>query len=50
MLEHLKGKLSKTKLPDYIYAFESLPFLANGKIDVVGLKKTVLEKIKEETK
>ena len=39
MLEHLKGKLSKSKLPDYLYA-----------LDVVGLKKSIIERIKEERK
>lgn len=47
-LSHVATKLAKIKVPDHVYVFEEFPTLANGKTDLINLKKMIIAKIKEE--
>jgi fatty-acyl-CoA synthase len=47
-LAHVATKLAKIKVPDHVYVFEEFPTLANGKTDLINLKKMIIAKIKEE--
>ena len=42
----LSKKLAKYKIPSYFVVYNDFPMLGTGKIDVVSLKKDVLEKLK----
>ena len=48
LLNHLQSKLAKIKIPDHVIVFEEFPMLANGKIDLINLKKEIIERIKNE--
>lgn len=39
LLAFLSTKLAKYKIPSFIFQYDSLPLLSNGKVDAVGLKK-----------
>ena len=39
MKKFLVSKLAKYKIPEYIFQYDKLPLLSNGKVDAVGLKK-----------
>ena len=41
----LAGKLAKYKIPAYFIVYDKFPFLPNGKVDAVNLKKDVIEKV-----
>ena len=47
LLNFLEGKLAKFKIPSYMEVFEEFPTLSNGKVDMLGLKRILLERIKE---
>lgn len=44
---HAEGQLAKYKWPSAYVCFESFPYLPNGKVDEVSLKKAFLGKIKK---
>ncbi len=41
----LMTKIAKYKIPTYFFVYDRLPSLANGKIDVVSLKKEIVDRI-----
>ena len=43
MREALKQKLAKFKIPAYFIVYDKFPVLANGKLDVVNLKKDIMK-------
>lgn len=43
---HILSKLSKFKLPSYYVLFDQFPLLANGKVDMIELKKDLEKRIK----
>ena len=48
MLESLKTRLAKYKIPAHFFVYDSFPSLPNGKVDSVNLKKDVIRKAKGE--
>ncbi len=45
---HILSKLSKFKLPTYYVIFDDFPLLANGKVNMIELKKDLEKRIKQE--
>lgn len=45
--EYLATRLAKFKIPKYFVCFDALPLLGSGKVDVITLKKSIIEKIKD---
>lgn len=48
MDRHLAGRISKYKIPAHYEIYDAFPLLANGKVDMLTLKKEVAEKAKAE--
>ena len=45
--EYLATRLAKFKIPKYFVCFDAFPLLGSGKVDVITLKKSIIEKIKD---
>ena len=43
---YLKNELASHKIPSHIFIYDQFPYLANGKVDVLSLKKDMLSKVK----
>lgn len=43
--EYLSTKLAKFKIPAYFVCFAAFPLLGSGKVDVISLKNSIIEKI-----
>lgn len=44
--EHLKAKLAKFKIPDWLIVYDAFPTLSSGKVDSVKLKAEIIDKCK----
>ena len=47
---YLEPRLSKFRIPAYYVRYDVFPMLANGKVDMVSLKKDIVEKVLAEKK
>ena len=45
LLNYVRSRLAKFKVPSYIFIYEDFPHLPNGKIDMVSLRKEVKTKV-----
>ena len=45
LMAFLAQRLAKYKLPAYVFQCSAFPLLANGKVDIVNLRKEIIEKV-----
>jgi fatty-acyl-CoA synthase len=48
LTEFLIPRLSRFKIPEYVFEYERFPLLANGKIDILSLKNDLISRVREE--
>ena len=46
-IKYLKSHLAPHKIPSHIFTYDAFPLLANGKVDVLSLKKDMISRIKK---